>query len=82
MGKVPLQVLKKVEHQARQNLSTIDFGVTFAKLPPLVTLLRTELNLPSKGLKVRFRRVSFLKKLPGVAMKMPVTILRSSIRES
>ena len=31
MGKVPLQVLKELEHQARQNLSTINFTATFAK---------------------------------------------------
>ena len=80
MGKVPLQVLKELEHQARQNLFTINFTATFLRLPPLVTLLwrsaRTVLNLPSKGLKARFRRVLILKKLSGVAMKMPLTILR------
>ena len=31
MGKVPLQVLKELEHQARQNLCTINFAATFAK---------------------------------------------------
>ena len=31
MGKVPLQVLKEIDHQARQNLSTINFTATFAK---------------------------------------------------
>ena len=31
MGKVPLQVLKELEHQARQNLSTINSAATFAK---------------------------------------------------
>ena len=31
MGKVPLPVLKELEHQARQNLSTINFTVAFAK---------------------------------------------------
>ena len=31
MGKVPLQVLKELEHQARQNLSTINFAATFYK---------------------------------------------------
>ena len=31
MGKVPLQVLKEPEHQARQNLPTINFTATFAK---------------------------------------------------
>ena len=31
MGKVPLQGLKELEHQTRQNLSTINFTATFAK---------------------------------------------------
>ena len=31
MGKVLLQVLKELEHQTRQNLSTITFAATFAK---------------------------------------------------
>ena len=31
MGKVPLAVLKELEHQARQNLSTINFMAAFAK---------------------------------------------------
>ena len=31
IGKVPLQVLKELEHQARQNLYTIIFAATFAK---------------------------------------------------
>ena len=31
VGKVPLQVRKELEHQARQNLSTINFTATFAR---------------------------------------------------
>ena len=31
VGKVPLQVLKELEHQVRQNLSTINFIATFAR---------------------------------------------------
>ena len=31
MGKVPLSVLKELEHQARQNISTINFMAAFAK---------------------------------------------------
>ena len=31
VGKVPLQILKELEHQARQNLSTINFAATFAE---------------------------------------------------
>ena len=80
MGKVSLQVLKELEHQARQNLPTINFTATFAKTASLVTLLwrcvSTVLRLPLKGLKARFRRVPILKKLLGVAMNTPVNILR------
>ena len=76
MGKVPLQGLKELEHQARQNLSTINFAANFAKATStcnttlvLWRSVRTVLNLPSKGVKARFRRVPILKKLPGMAMK-------------
>ena len=31
MGKVPLPILKELEHQARQNISTLNFATTFAK---------------------------------------------------
>ena len=31
MGKVPLSILKELEHQARQNISTLNFTTTFAK---------------------------------------------------
>ena len=31
MGKVPLPILKELEHQARQNISTLDFTTTIAK---------------------------------------------------
>ena len=31
VGKVPLQVLKELEHQSRQNLSTINFTATFTR---------------------------------------------------
>ena len=31
MGKIPLQVLKALEHKARQNLCTVNFAGTFAK---------------------------------------------------
>ena len=31
MGKVPLQIVKEFEHQARQNLCTVNFVATFAK---------------------------------------------------
>ena len=31
MGKVPLPILKELEHQARQNISTLNFAAAFAK---------------------------------------------------
>ena len=31
MGKVLLQILKELEHQVRQNISTLNFATTFAK---------------------------------------------------
>ena len=31
MGKVPLPILRELEHQARQNISTLNFTTTFAK---------------------------------------------------
>ena len=31
MAKVPLPILKELEHQARQNISTLNFATTFAK---------------------------------------------------
>ena len=31
MDKVPLTVLKELEHQARQNISTINFTAAYAK---------------------------------------------------
>ena len=50
------------------------------RLPLLVTLLwrsvSTLSRLPLRGLKARFRRVPILKELSGMAVKMPLTILR------
>ena len=31
MGKVPLPILKELEHQSRQNISTLNFTAAFAK---------------------------------------------------
>ena len=79
MGKVPVPVLKELEHQARQNLSTINLAATFAKTTSVTLLwrsVRTVSSLLSEGLKARFKRVPILKKQPGVARKTPVTTLR------
>ena len=53
VGKVPLQVLKELEHQARQNLSTINFTATFAKT---VTACNTTMEKCQHSLKATFKR--------------------------
>ena len=80
MGKVLLQVLKELEYQAKQNLSTINFAATFAMTASTcnTTMEKCHDSQPSNGLKARFRRVPILKKLSGLAMKTPVTTLRCS----
>ena len=67
MGKVPLPVLKELEHQARQNLSIINFTAAFARLLLPATLWRSvntseSLKSTFKRLKVRFRKVPIPKK--------------------
>ena len=54
MGKVPLQVLKELEHQARQNLSTINFTATFAKT---ASACNTTMEKCQHSLKATFKRV-------------------------
>ena len=39
VGKVPPQVLKELKHQARQNLSTINFTATFARTASCNTVI-------------------------------------------
>ena len=77
MGKVPSYTNTKLGRISQP--STLQLPLQ--RLLPLVTLLwrsiETVLSLPSKGLKARFRRVPILKKLPGMAMKKPVSTLRS-----
>ena len=52
MGKVPLQVLK--EHQARQNLSTINFAATFAKT---ASTCNTTMEKCQDSLKSTFKKI-------------------------
>ena len=54
MGKAPLQVLKELEHQARQNLSTINFAATFAKT---ASTCNTTMEKYPNSLKSIFKRV-------------------------
>ena len=53
MGKVPLQVLKELEHQARENLSTINFTATFAKTASCNTVMEK----CQHSIKATFKRV-------------------------
>ena len=54
MGKVPLQVLKELEHQARQNLSTINFTATFART---ASSCNTVMEKCQHSIKATFKRV-------------------------
>ena len=54
LGKVPLQVLKELEHQARQNLSTINFTATFAKT---ASSCNTVMEKCQHSFKATFKRV-------------------------
>ena len=53
MGKVPLQVLKELEHQASQNLATINFTATFAKTASCNTVMEK----CQHSIKATFKRV-------------------------
>ena len=53
MGKVPLPVLKELEHQARQNLSTINFTAAFAK----TSSCNTTMEKSQHTLKSTFKKV-------------------------
>ena len=54
VGKVPLQVLKELEHQARQNLSTINFTATFART---ASFCNTVMEKCLHSAKATFKRV-------------------------
>ena len=54
LGKVPLQVLKELEHQARQNLSTINFTATFART---ASSCNTVMEKCQHSIKATFKRV-------------------------
>ena len=53
-GKVPLPILKELEHQARQNISTLKFATTFAKTSSCnATLEKCQYSLKSTFKKVK-----------------------------
>ena len=55
MGKVPLPILKELEHQARQNISTLNFTAAFAKTSSScnATLEKCQHNLKSTFKRVK-----------------------------
>ena len=53
MGKVPLPILKELEHQARQNISTLNFTAAFAK----TSSCNATLEKCQHSLKSTFKRV-------------------------
>ena len=54
MGKVPLPIRKELEHQARQNVSTLCFATTFAKTSSCnATLEKCQYSLKSTFKKVK-----------------------------
>ena len=58
MGKVPMPILKELEHQARQNISTLNFATTFAKTSSScnVTLCQHSLKATFKKVKSQIRK--------------------------
>ena len=72
---------KVLEHQARQNLSTINFAATFAKT---ASTCNTTMEKCQDSRKSTFKKVKSQiqkganpeKKQPIVTMKLPVTILK------
>ena len=81
MGKVPLQVLKELEHQARQNLSTINFTATFARTASscntVMEKCQHSIKATFKMVKSQIKRVPIPKELSDVVMITPVIILKS-----
>ena len=56
MGKVPLPILKALEHQARQNISTLNFTAAFSKTS---SSCNATLEKCQYSLKSTFKRVKF-----------------------
>ena len=77
MGKVPLPILKELEHQARQNISMLSFTAALPRLPLLAMLLLKSVNIaliqPSRRLRLRSRKVPILRKQQSVDMNKPVS---------
>ena len=76
MGKVPLPFLKELEHQARQNISTLNYTAAFAKTSSScsVTLEKCQHSLKStlKKVKSQIQKGANPEKQPNVDIKKPV----------
>ena len=65
MGKIPLQILKELEHQAKQNISMLNFAPTFAKTFSCNATLEKcqySLKLTFKKVKSQIRRGAYPEK--------------------
>ena len=86
MGKVPLPILKELEHQARQNISTLNFASTFAKTSSscISTLEKCQHSLKStfKQVKSQIRKGAEPIKQRKVDMRKPVSTLICGTRPS
>ena len=75
MGKVPLPILKELEHQARQNISTLNFTAAFAKTSSCnATLEMYQYSLKSTFNKVKsqIQNVPILREQPNSEINKPV----------
>ena len=72
MGKVPLPILKELEHQARQNISMLNFNAAFAKTSSScsATLEKCQHSLK---LSLRSKNVPILRKQQNVDISKPVS---------
>ena len=86
VAKVPLTVLKELEHQARQNISTLNFTAAFAKTSSCNMLPWRSVNIASsqlsRRLSLRFRKVPILRKQQSTDMRKSLSIWISGIRQS
>ena len=78
VGKVPLQVLKELEHQSRQNIPTINFTATFARTASSCnTVMEKCLHSAKATFKSVKNQISRVPTPKDMVMKTPVIILIS-----
>ena len=86
VGKVSLPILKELEHQARQNISTLNFATIFAKTSSSCnsTLEKCQHSLKStfKKVKSQIKKVPTLKRQRNMVLNKPVDIWISGTRPS